>query len=180
MFPRSLASKQAHRDDWESKMVDFAITLQQDQNMRDRIKKTFETLPPEAQWLNQTNFGATKDTPVFNNVETKTPLTGGQKADFQLTGWADAGDAKLNQLLEVNGKCDVKMPTTPLLSFYGHDIYLSGWHAYDTGTRPLGKVRLGSTESILGILQILRGLDILVAWGNKDYRRWYLKNVLKP
>ena len=161
-------------------MVDFAISLKPDQKMRDRIKRTFDTLPSETQWLNQTDFGTTKDTPIFINVETKIPFTGGQKADLQLTGWADAGDTKLDQLLEANGKCDVKIPTTPLLSFYGHDVYLSGWHVHDAGTRLLGKFRLGSTESILGIFQILKGLDILVAWGNKEYRQWYLKNVLKP
>ena len=133
--------------------MDFAVTLKPDQKMMDRIKRTFKPLSLEDQWLNQTDYSTIKGTPIFINVETKIPFTGGQKADLQLTEWADAGDTKLSRLLEANGKGDIKIPTTPLLSFYGHDIYLSGWHVHDIGTRLLGKFRLGSTESILGVFK---------------------------
>lgn len=41
-----------------------------------------------------------------------------------------------------------------------------------------GKLRLGGTDTIPGVFQIIKGLSLLVEWANTDYRQWYQNNVL--
>ena len=161
-------------------MVDFAIALEPDSDMMKRIRKTFASLPPEERYLNQTHHLPVQHRPIIVNVETKIPFTGGQKADLQLAGWQDAGETKLKQLLESNSNGRAQIPTMPMVSFHGHDAYISAWHIRDEGRVMLGNFRLGSSESVLRIFQILKGLDIVVEWGHSEYRKWYLKHVLKP
>lgn len=39
-------------------------------------------------------------------------------------------------------------------------------------------MRVGGTDSLLGIYQILAALEILVDWAHTTFRAWYLDNVL--
>ena len=41
-----------------------------------------------------------------------------------------------------------------------------------------GKLRLGGSDSLLGVFQLIKGIDVLVDWANIEYRAWYLSNVL--
>ena len=107
-------------------MVDYAIYLEPSSDIRRRIKKTFETLPLEENFLNQTSYAPLKAAPIIINVETNPPFIGGPKADQQLTGWQDVGEAKLKELFAANGNNNAQIPTMPLISFYGYDAYLSG------------------------------------------------------
>lgn len=43
-----------------------------------------------------------------------------------------------------------------------------------------GRLRLGGTDTLPGIFQVIKGLSLLVDWANTDYRSWYQNNVLAP
>lgn len=163
------------------KMVDFGLTLnlQTDQNLKQRIRRTMTGLHHASQSLNQSDHAALQYAPIFLNVETKLPFTGGEEAEIQLGVWTSAGFNKVELLLRWNSKGDQAVPMMPGLLVYGHDWFLCAMQRTGGETLTYGKLRLGGTDSILGIFQILRALDILVTWGSTEYREWYLDNVLK-
>lgn len=183
------------------KMVDFAVVLKPDDQVMGRIRRLLGPFKAEERYLNQTtDYDAVRECPIFLNVETKTPNNGGQDADIQLSTWAGAGFAKLEQLLDgpeaskakVKGKKQGKnqakddktihppIPTMPLLSIHGPCVRVSALQRTSAGNVHLEDIELGNVKTILGIFKILRGLDILVSWGHNEYRAWYLENILTP
>ena len=160
------------------KKVDFVIGLEPEDKLRVKICQALSFQPSESRSLNQTTQPSIRNVIVFINIETKPPSTGGEKADVQLGTWGYAGFTKLHQLLETAGRGDQSLPVMPLLSAHGHDWRLSAIREVNGETHVLGKLLLGTTETIEGIFQIIEALDLLVNWGHTEYRSWYLANVL--
>jgi len=163
----------------EGKKVDFVLTLRPDQELEDRIVKTLLLQPRSSRFLNQTNHEPVRIAPIFVNIETKIPNTGGQKANVQLATWGYAGFSKLHQMLHANGNGTEKVPAIPMLSAHGHDWHLAALHERGNDNLLIGRMALGTTETIQGIFQIIEALDILANWGLTEYKPWYLKNVIK-
>ena len=161
-------------------MVDFAITINPDDVLRERIRRTLGDKKDVDRSLNQTYARHMLYKPIVFSIETKIPFTGGEISDVQLSAWQDAWTTKISQLLEANGKAKVKIPTMPLLSIHGHDVHISAFFLRETESQLLGKLYLGSTDTIQGIYKILKGLEILVDWSNTTYGEWFCSNVLKP
>ena len=49
-----------------------------------------------------------------------------------------------------------------------------------TVQRLYGKLHIGSTRTLLGVFQIMTGLDLLVDWVAKEFRNWYKSTILTP
>ena len=160
-------------------MVDFAIVMVPDEALEDKIRMSLKNLPKESQSVNQTNHTPIRMTPIILNFETKPPWTGGETADVQLGTWGDAGFTKLGQMLEANNCSKEPIPTIPMVSFYGHEARLSAFQHGDRKNFLLGKMDLGSFQTIEGIFQILKALNFLVDWGNTVYRDWYFQDAIK-
>jgi len=108
----------------QTKLVDFAVYLRSEASEEERILQVIAKFPSDAQSINQTQYAPLRQRPIAISIETKPPFTGGETADVQLSIWAGAGLMKLTQLLELQGK-DSEIPALPVLTFHGHDLYLS-------------------------------------------------------
>ena len=178
--PKGLARRLISGEEMASKMVDYAVIIKPDNDLEKRITRTLASFKADEHNINQTDYSPVRFAPFIFSVEAKVPFSGGQTSDIQHMAWYDAGGTKIQQLLEKNGKKNVKIPTIPVLSAHGHDFHLSGWYMKQDETEYVGKLRLGSTETVQGIFQILKCLHILVEWGNTTYRKWFCENVLSP
>ena len=163
----------------EGKMMDYTIGIAPDDALHDRIIDTLRHLPKEHQSFNQTAYQLVRFVPLIGHLETKTPATGGQKSDVQICIWGYAGFTKTQQLLEGNVYADEPIPATPMLSAHGHDGHLSALHQQGRQILLLGRLALGGKETVQGIFQIIKALDILASWGNIEYWIWYFEYVLK-
>ena len=157
-----------------SKMVDLAIYIQPDVKVKRDIRNTLRSELKEAQSVNQTMYGPLRMCPIAISIETKLPFSGGETADIQLATWAGAGLTRLRQMLPP----DEKIPTIPTLSAHGHDLHLVAFQEQADCNVMYGKLRLGSTDTLLGTFQMLKSLDILVEWASTEYRSWYFEKVI--
>ena len=65
------------------------------------------------------------------------------------------------------------MPAFPALSMHGHDLRLVVYEEQETKNIMYGKMRLGGTDTITGVFQIIAAMDLLVEWAHTDYREWF-------
>jgi len=63
---------------------------------------------------------------------------------------------------------------------YGHDLPLTAFQEQEDENTMYGKLRLGSSETLYGTFQILKGLEIRVDWMNTEYRDWYFDKAIRP
>ena len=116
----------------QGKMVDYAVCLVPPQRIEERINTTIAKFPKDAQSVNQTLYEPLRHKPIAFNIETKKPFTGGQDADVQLSVWAGAGLLKMGQLMDKQNRHRVEIPTTPVLTLHGYDLYMSVLKREDT------------------------------------------------
>lgn len=109
----------------QSKLVDLAVYLKPTAQMQERILRTLANLDKTSQSINQTSSASLRLNPISLSIETKLPFTGGEVANVQLAIWAGAGLSRLARLLKQQGKDGNETPTLPVLTFYGHDLFLS-------------------------------------------------------
>ena len=109
----------------QSKLVDLAVYLRPTAHMQERILRALTNLDKNSQSINQTSSASLRLNPISLSIETKIPFTGGDVADVQLAVWAGAGLLRLAQLLKQHSKGGDEVPTLPVLTFYGHDLFLS-------------------------------------------------------
>ncbi len=170
--------KNADGDLMGGKKVDFVLTLEPDADFMRRIKKTLLLQTRERQNLNQTTCEDVRNLPIFLNIETKIPNSGGEKADVQLSTWGYAGFTKMHQLLGANGHPTDAIPAVPMVSAHGHDWHLAALQERGEENLLMGRLALGTTETIQGIFQIMKALDVLATWGHTKYKPWYLDKVI--
>ena len=108
----------------QSKMVDYVIYLQSNP-LIEHIRGVVQELPEHSWSLNQTMYGPLHFQPIAINIDTKGPFQD-DTADVHNAIWSGAGLHRLRQLLQRNGRQKERIPTMPVLSFHGHDLYLSG------------------------------------------------------
>jgi len=181
----------------QSKMVDLAILLRLDPFAQTRLRNILQCSPKDSQSVNQTMQNPLREEPIAINIETKVPFSGEATADLQLAIWSGAGLLRIRGLLEMLEHAQEQIPTLPMLSLHGHDLHLSAiQERTDLNVRlasPLlyvyllkltfvqrvyGKLRIGSTDSILGIFQVIAGFEVLIDWANTDLRKFYEEKIL--
>lgn len=167
----------------ESKMVDFAIYLEEDPELIKAMKTmtTRHRLVPVS--INQTFDPPLCTSPITISIETKKPGIEWETAMVQVGIWAAAQFSKLEQLLEDSGhgvdEARQCLPFLPLFVVQGHDwSFLAATRESDGETRIWSKVMIGSTTAPLGVYQIVSTLQLLAKWSEEVYRPWFWKYAL--
>lgn len=159
-----------------SKMVDLAVYINPDFNAEREILRKIQSEMKDAQSINQTMFRPLRMAPIVLSIETKTPFSGGETADVQLATWAGAGLTRLRQMLPPSEP----IPTIPILSWHGHHLHLMGLEEQAEANIMYGKLPLGNSHTLLGIFQMIKGIEILLDWANTEYREWFFDNIIRP
>ncbi len=134
------------------KMVDYAFVTQPDPEMKSAIRETLHGESKEAQAVNQTMHAPLRMCLIAISVGTKPPFSEGETAHVQSAIWAAAGLTKLGQFLSQ----DQTISTLPTLASHGHELYLLALQEKEDENMMDGKLRLGSTETLLEPFQMLR------------------------
>ena len=158
-----------------NKMVDFAIYIKPDKEMKNSIRYTLRGNLKESQSVNQTMHGPLRMCPIAISVETKLPFSGGDTADIQSATWMGAGLARIRQMLPESDD----IPTMPALLAHGHQLHLVAFQEQVDSNVMYGRLPLGSSDTLLGTFQMAKALDVLVDWANTDYRAWYFDKVIR-
>jgi hypothetical protein len=136
--------------------------------------------------------------PIAVSFETKRAAIDEDDAHVQLGMWAAAHFARLRQLVCArNGGAsveEVRLPILPLVIIQGHDWKMmvaeavrdqnGGGKGAEAEVGGYNKVvilrdlRLGSTDTVLGIYQLVQAVRVLAEWAGGDYRRWLESEVL--
>ncbi|KAI9672151.1 MAG: hypothetical protein M1831_001964 [Alyxoria varia] len=149
--------------------------------------------------LNQTWLEPVRFRPIFQNIEIKAPHGKEEESKTQSIIWASAQLRKLEELLKAVPDHAKKatehelIPPIPIISVTNHTwrFYALEGNAHvaemaQPGSAPppaaflWGPLEIGSTVNVIGIVIILRALDLLMDWGVTVYRPWFVENILKP
>lgn len=159
------------------KPADICSCLNPSPSLKSKIRTQIGSLPSTGKAINQTLSSPVRYVPIALGIVTKLPFCGDEATKVQLATWVGAGIEKLRKMMsggETDGTKEKKeIPPMPGLSFHGHDLYMVVFHEEEKKNIMYGKVRLGSTDTITGVFQVLAALDVLVNWARNDYRKWF-------
>ncbi|KAF4620217.1 hypothetical protein G7Y89_g14603 [Cudoniella acicularis] len=163
----------------ESKMVDFAIYIEETAESNKGMTRMATLHPSTSPSWNQTFDPPLCTTPIAVSIETKRPGIEWDKAIVQVSIWAAAQFRRLEQLLGDSGHGGQDIPFLPLFVVQGHDwTFLAATRDADGRMRIWSKVIVGSTTSPLGVYQIVATLRLLAGWITEVYKPWFWKYVL--
>ena len=171
----------------KSKMVDYGIVIQPTEysNLQTSILRLYRERQLES--VNQTDPNHVRFTPIAISIETKRAAIEEDQAILQLNIWVSAHFAKLDALvgsyaLNKKAKAEVKakatMPFLPLVKVQGHDWKLLIAEKKTGSISIYGELAMGSTQSHLGVYQLLAALRRLAQWVNEEYRPWWVREIL--
>lgn len=171
----------------KSKMVDYGIVIQP--AFDSILEASIERLCREQQLdsVNQTDPNHVRFTPIAISIETKRAAIDEDQAMLQLNTWVSAHFAKLeslvgssapNEKVKAEAKAKATMPILPLLKVQGHDWQLLIAEKKRDLILVHGKLAIGSTQSHLGVYQILAVLRRLAQWVDDEYRPWWIREIL--
>lgn len=163
-----------------SKMVDYAMVIRPDPEMSQRIR---QKLLADGTWsINQTEAEYVRYNLITISIETKRAAIEEDKAYVQQGIWITAQFSHLERLM----KDDAPFPILPLLMIQGHEWKMLIAENFNTEDNTAaerkmtfaGHVRIGATDSVVGIYQIIASLRVLARWIDESYRPWFEEFVL--
>lgn len=171
----------------KSKMVDYGIVIQPsvDSILAASIKRLCREQQIDS--VNQTNANHVCFKPIAVSIETKRAAVEEDQAILQLNTWVSAHFAKLDSLIGTHApnekaKAEVRvkatMPILPLVKVQGHDWKLLIAEKKTDSILIHGELVIGSTQSHLGVYQILAALRRLAQWVEDEYRPWWIREIL--
>lgn len=171
----------------KSKMIDYGIVIQPTVDSTLEASITRLCRKHQLDSVNQTDPNHVRFTPIAVSIETKRAAIDEDQAMLQLNTWVSAHFAKLDSLVgsyAPNHKAKVKakglavMPILPLVKIQGHDWKLMIAEKKTDLILIHGELGIGSTQSHLGVYQILAALRRLAQWVNDEYRLWWMREIL--
>ncbi|KAL8759705.1 MAG: hypothetical protein Q9199_000577 [Rusavskia elegans] len=163
----------------KSKMVDFGIVIQP--RRRSTLwKEIVEVCKSQAyHTINQTDAPHLCRTPVAISMEVKRAGGSEDEALVQLETWVTAHYNNLKVLLGSSGQ-EADLPILPLVQTQGHEwrLIIAEMKSEENLIILHRGIKLGSTDNILGIYQIIASIDRLAQWVSGDYRTWWTRTVL--
>jgi len=158
-----------------SKMVDYALCIDLDTSA-DMHGRIIERLRAEGKSsINHTAAEYVRFKPIAVSIETKRGNVDEDRMYVQLGMWLSAHFARLRQLTG----SDCQLPALPVVIVQGHNWSLMiAEVGADRKVVILKELRLGGTDSILGIYQIIASVRRLAKWVQEEYRPWFESNVL--
>ncbi|KAI4130890.1 MAG: hypothetical protein LQ338_001487 [Usnochroma carphineum] len=164
----------------KSKMVDFGIVIQP-RALSSLWRKILEKCKAQPYYtINQTGANHVCKVPIAISIEVKRAGGSEDEALVQLETWVTAHYNNLKVLLRSGASADVKLPILPLLQTQGHDwsLMIAEFKTEESLIILHRNIRLGSTNDILGIYQIIASLRRLAQWVSEEYRPWWTAAVL--
>jgi len=161
----SLVPRHGSGDILQSKIVDYTINLQPDDEMKHLIVGLLRSQPYALQTINQTMQGPVRYLPIAISIETKTPGESEEDAMIQLAMWAAAHFNRLRMLSREN---TVSL-TLPLLYVRGAEWSLR--FACDRDRQTVCSF----------LISCLPGSHILAgtAWGSSNWKYEHCRRLLQ-
>ena len=165
----------------QAKLVDYAIIINpcRDPSLGNTslLQRIIEKLRfgKAGVGINQTYARWVRFTPIAISIETKRGAIEDDRTHVQLSTWLIAHFKRLRQLIIKR----VDFPSLPVLSVQGKTwLLLIATLNADGNIYLIEDVTLGTTDSILGIYQIIAALRRLARWVHEEYRPWFEREVL--
>lgn len=185
--PMTSPRSSARTNTTSSKMVDYAIHIEPDDSLLDDISAKL-LIEDKSRSINHTDKICLYASPIAISIETK--RAGGDEFEGtrQLVSWVSAHYTRLHQLVTSETSCNGEQhnhgphhfPDLPLILVIGHDWKFMIAHpcANEERLRIMRGMKIGSTESVLGIYQLISSIRRLCRWINEVYRPWFEQTVL--
>ncbi|KAK1983505.1 hypothetical protein LZ30DRAFT_479723 [Colletotrichum cereale] len=150
-----------------SKLIDFGVALDPDDNLKARLGGFLQELPPAEQSINPTRSRRLRHRPIAIPIETKSAHKPTASGQYQLAVWIAAWHNRIARLDR-----SLRTPILPVISVVGHhwDLYL----AEDKGDQIIihGPLQIGTTDGITDMYSLLECLQMLVGWATTRHRDW--------
>ncbi|KAL8735428.1 MAG: hypothetical protein Q9166_000974 [cf. Caloplaca sp. 2 TL-2023] len=163
----------------KSKMVDFGIVIQPQarSTLWDEVVQVCKSQAYHT--VNQTDAPHLCKTPIAISMEVKRAGGSEDEALVQLETWVTAHYNNLRVLLRSRGE-EAELPILPLIQTQGHEwrLIIAEMDSNESLIILHRGIKLGSTDSMLGIYQIIASIDRLAQWVSADYRIWWTRSVL--
>ncbi|KAF2813831.1 uncharacterized protein BDZ99DRAFT_459582 [Mytilinidion resinicola] len=171
----------------QGKMTDFAITVEPS----DRFKEAFNTRfrGKTAKSVNHTLHEPLTHCPIGVSIETKRTGEKWKEAVYQLEIWTAAQFNKLEELMEEvremrgeqeTGGTDASgLPFLPVIIVQGHQWkFLAAVRYPGKRTCLYEEVTFGSTNSALGVYQIVATIQLLARWTRDVFASWFERECM--
>ncbi|GKU14509.1 unnamed protein product [Fusarium langsethiae] len=164
-------------DNVPGKKVDYAMFI--DPTGEPESQAQIDKLHKEYISINHTDFVPFEKQPITISIETKRQDQEKTKANNQMGIWHAAQWRLLERLAGTEALSS--LPFIPGILVFGHT-----WHfvasSYKDGRTLLwiDNITMGSTQSDLGVFQIIKGAGKLCEWSTDVFWPWYKSHVLVP
>ena len=175
-------------------MADFAVYIEYDDVTHDALRQLAARDPFTKVSWNHTCYPPLQKRPVAMSIETKLTGMDWETVKMQLSIWVTAQLNKLEELVAQGGGELPGLPFFPVIVIQGHEWYFLAVTRNKSETVCLSlpissavshnaqvlweKVLLGSTQSVLGVYQIVAALQMLGRWCEEVYRPWFNAHVI--
>ncbi|KAJ9132100.1 hypothetical protein NKR23_g11418 [Pleurostoma richardsiae] len=162
------------------KMIDFCLYLDPEA-LKDRaavreIELTRQSLA--GYMINHTDYDPLRKRPLTLSIETKKPGEGLENATLQVGAWHAAQWRFLDAMADRLGEDSTSLSFLPAIIIQGHDWNFAATTREGNKTVLWLKQTIGSTNSVLGIYQIVTALQSFRRWTQKTYWPWFRATVL--
>lgn len=168
-------------------MVDFVITAE----LSDRFQEAFNTRfrGRTTKSVNHTLHEPLTHRPIGVSIETKHTGEKWKEAVYQVEIWTAAQFNKLEELMEevreIRGEQGVGsidascLPFLPIIIVQGHQWkFLAAVRYPGKRTCLFEEVTFGSTNSALGVYQIVTTIQLLSCWIRDDFAPWFERECM--
>ncbi|PVH91463.1 hypothetical protein DM02DRAFT_734165 [Periconia macrospinosa] len=162
----------------ESKMVDFVLYLDPDESMHDGLRTLAARDPFTTAAWNHTRYAPLQKRPVAISIETKLTGRDWDTAKIQMSIWVASQLNKLEELVTHEGRGLSGLPFLPVIVIQGHEWYFLAATRVQGETVLWERVLVGSTQTILGVYQIVAAVQVLGRWCDDVYRPWFRAQVV--
>ena len=113
--------------------------------------------------------------PIAVYIETKRAHIDEEQAELQLITWVVAHYTKLKRMTKIG----TQMPILPLITALGHDWkFLIAEMVSSDRIVIFKEVRIGETDTVIGVYHVMAALRILAQWMHEEYLPWFTRYVL--
>lgn len=163
--------------------------------MDDGLRKLAARDPFTTAAWNHTRYAPLQKRPIAISIETKLTGRDWDTAKIQMSIWVASQLNKLEDLVAHVGGGLPGLPFLPVIVIQGHEWYFlaaTRIHGETVGLMSKNKYRkasngiqilwervlVGSTQTILGVYQIVAAVQVLGRWCDDVYRPWFRAHVV--
>ncbi|GAP87518.1 putative methyltransferase type 11 [Rosellinia necatrix] len=172
-MPCTIARLQGRPHD--AKMVDYCFFIDPSGDDVQRIDEIREA----REYINHTDYHPLRRRPIVLSAASTEPGEGYKDAQIQLGVWQAAQWALLENLLKSSATQAALIPFLPALIIQGHEWSFAATTRSGRHTILWVGQAIGSTNSVLGVFQIIHALQYIAAWIRDTYWHWYRRAILQ-